>query len=59
MLLSRPVGCSGESNVPPLDLQTLPTTDIEMIDARSAFIGQQVGLSRQSELPNRDFDGAE
>jgi hypothetical protein len=59
MLLSRPMGCNGGSNVPPLDLQTLPATDIEIIDARSVLIGQQVGLSHQSELPSRDSDDAE
>jgi hypothetical protein len=59
MLLSRPVGCNGGINVPPLDLQTLPATDIEIIDARSALISQQVGLSRHSELPSRDSDDAE
>jgi hypothetical protein len=59
MLLSRPVGCNGGSNVPPLDLQTLPATDIDIIDARSALIGQQVCLSHHSELPSRYSDDAE
>ena len=49
MLLSRPVGCIGGSDVPLLDLQTLPATDIEVIDARTALIGQRMGFSQHSE----------